>query len=72
MQFPFVTRKKYEHMVSVAAKLCARVIELEDERDGIIGNACQLAANERAYREQERGHFEAILTNMRDGGGQCR
>ena len=65
MKFPFVTRKKYDQLIDCSKKLCARVIELEDERDAIIGRACALAATERADREQEHGHFEAILTNMR-------
>jgi hypothetical protein len=65
MNFPFVTRKKYERVVACAQKLCADVIRLQDERDAILGNACQLAEVERADREQERGHFEAILTNLR-------
>jgi len=68
MKFPFfVSRKKYQHMVSVAARLCARVIELEDERDGIIGKAAEMADIERQDRKREREHVEAILTNMRDG-----
>lgn len=65
MKFPFVTRKKYERVVACAQKLCADAIRLQDERDAIIGNACQLADVERTDREQERGHFEAILTNLR-------
>jgi hypothetical protein len=65
MKFPFVTRTKYDRLLACAQKLCADVIRLQDERDAIIGNACQIADVERADREQERGHFEAILTNLR-------
>ena len=65
MKFPFVTRKKYDSLMACTQKMCQRVLELEDERDAIIGNACQIADVERADREQERGHFEAILSNLR-------
>jgi hypothetical protein len=65
MKFPFVTRKTYDRLSACAQKLCADVIRLEDERDGVIGKAADLADIERKDREQERGHFEAILNNMR-------
>ena len=66
MKFPIVSRRKYEQMTSVAARLCARVLELEDERDGIIGRAAELADIERQDRKIEREHVEAILRNLRE------
>lgn len=65
MNWPFVTRAKYERLEAVAKNLCNEVIRLEDERDNIIGRAADLADIERTDREMERGHFEAILTNNR-------
>lgn len=65
MKLPFVTRTKYDRLMGCAQKLCTRVVELEDERDNIVGKAADLADIERTDREQERGHFEAILTNLR-------
>ena len=65
MTFPFVTRKKYDQLIECSKKLCARVIELEDERDAIIGRAADLADIEREDRKTERNNFEAILTNLR-------
>ena len=67
MKIPFVTRKKYDSLLQCAQKLCAEVIRLEDERDGVIGKACVLADIEREDRKLERSHFEAILTNLRGG-----
>lgn len=66
-QFPFVTRKEYDPMVDVAAKLCARVIALEDERDAIIGRAAELADIERKDRATEREHVEANINNLPGG-----
>ena len=68
MKFPFVTRGKYERLLACAQKLCAQVVELEDERDNIIGRSCDLADIERRDREIERGHFEAVLTNINQRG----
>jgi hypothetical protein len=65
MKVPFVTRKKYERLLSCAQKLCADVIRLQDERDAIIGNAADLADIEREDRKLERSHMVAILTNLR-------
>ena len=65
MKFPFVSRKRYDTLMKVCQQVSAENIRLQIENDNIIGNACALAANERADRITERGHFEAILTNRR-------
>lgn len=74
MQFPWVSRKKYDLLMGVVRKLNDENIRLKIENETTIGNACllvnherQLAANERADRELERGHFEHILANVRRG-----
>lgn len=67
MKFPFVTRKKYDRLIDLARKVNDENIRLKIENDTILGNACELADIERKDREQERGHFEAILTNLRGG-----
>jgi len=68
MKFPIVSRRKYEHMVNVAARLCARVIELEDERDQILGNACNELHKRDELVASERDALVAIYRNIRDGG----
>ena len=57
MKSLFVTRKKYDHVIGLLRDLNDLVIQrnieydrLKEERDTILGNACQLAANERALR----------------------
>jgi hypothetical protein len=75
MEFPFVTRRKYNRLMLCTQKLCAQVVALEDERDNlkserdnIIGRAADLADIERKDRELERGHFEVVLTNINHRG----
>ena len=65
MKFPFVTRKKYDLLMECARKFCARMLELEDERDNIIGRAAELADIERQDRKLEREHVAAIFENLR-------
>ena len=65
MNFPFVSRKKYDHLMGCYRNAINELIKTQDERDAIIGNACALADREREDRKLERSHFEAILTNIR-------
>lgn len=50
MKFPFVRRSTYNRLMGLARELNDEVIRLKIENETLIGNACQLAANERALR----------------------
>ena len=65
MNFPIVSRSRYDRLLAVLKELNDKYIALQVEHDSVIGRACELADIEREDRAREREHFEAIVTNLR-------
>ncbi len=65
MNFPFVTRRKYDVLWKIAKQLSEENIRLQLENNTIINNACREKHKFDDWQEIERGQFETIYSNLR-------